>query len=123
MREEKIILGTLGFLTRGSTIVHALFRNLPEYNQHLVDYKLSRVRGTPLGCKKIHSLLSLSIDYCTFENSESYAHPLLHCPQWYPLNSPKAEKVENLQGALQQLQDSLDTVRRFLPSAPGLEKD
>lgn len=123
MREEKIILGTLGFLTRSSTIIHALFRNLPEYNQHLVDYKLSRVRGTPLGCKKIHTLLSLSIDYCSFDNSESYAHPLLHCPQWYPLNRPKAEKIENLQEALQQLQDTLDTVRRFLPSAPGLEKN
>lgn len=122
VREEKVIFGTLSFLKRGKTLVHALFRHLPEYNQHLVDYKLSRVRGSPLGCRKIHTLLASPLDYCSFEPGYQYAHPLLHCPQWTAIGgSPKTEKVENLQQALEQLQISLDTVRRFLPNAPGLE--
>jgi hypothetical protein len=33
---------------------------LPDYNPHLVDFRLSRLRGTPLGCRRIHSLLSFT---------------------------------------------------------------
>ncbi|EFI34771.1 DNA primase small subunit [Desulfonatronospira thiodismutans ASO3-1] len=117
MREEKIIFATLGFLKRSKTLVHALFQELPDYNQHLVDYRLSRVRGTPLGCKKIHALMSMNIDYCAFEYTDGYLHPLLHCPQWTASAVPKSEKVENLQQALEQLQNSLDTVKRFLPDS------
>jgi hypothetical protein len=113
-REERILFGTLGFLTRRKAIVHALMQHLPDYNPHLVDYKLSRVRGTVLGCKKIHTLLALDIDYCQFDVNQGYAHPLRHCPQ-YQIQDGPAEKVDSLQDALEQLRQSMEVVKRFLP--------
>ena len=115
LKEEKILLGTLSFLKRGRTLLHYLFQFLPEYNPHLLDYKLSKVRGTPLGCKKIHTLLALSVDYCEFEGTFSYPHPLLHCPQ-YMIKDEMAisEKIENLNQALDQLKLSIEIVKRFL---------
>lgn len=118
-REERILLQTLGFLSRGRLLVHDLCQNLPEYNQHLVDYKLSRLGGSPMGCKKIHQLLQLSIDYCSFEGSYAYAHPLLHCPEYMPAEQEGQKTVESLQDALEQLRLSLDMVSRFLPDKQG----
>jgi hypothetical protein len=113
-REERILFGTLGFLTRRKSVMHALLQQLPEYNPHMVDYKLSRVRGTVLGCRRIHTLLALDIDYCQFDYNQGYAHPLRHCPQWQIQDAP-AENVDSLQDALEQLRQSLETVKRFLP--------
>jgi hypothetical protein len=115
MREEKVLLGTIGFLSRAKSLLHYLFGYLPEYNPHLVDYKLSRLRGTPLGCKRIHSLLGLALDFCNFDRTEPYAHPLLHCPEYSIKVGPKQEKVENLAQALEQLKICLEQVNRFLP--------
>ncbi len=115
VREEKIVLGTIGFLPRAKTLVHHLFQNLPEYNPHLADYKLSRIRGTPLGCKRIHGLLNMTLDLCTFENVPSYPHPLLHLPDWQEdRNGTKAERIENLQAALDNLDAAMRQVKRFL---------
>ncbi|TVQ95833.1 MAG: DNA primase [Desulfovibrionales bacterium] len=118
VRDEKVILGTLGFLPRAKTLIHHLHQSLPDYNQHLVDYKLSRVRGTPLGCKRIHSLLNMTQDQCLFENAASYAHPLLHLPDWIDQEPEvKSERVENLQAALDSLEGAIRQVRRFLRPA------
>lgn len=118
LKEEKVVFGTIAFLTRGKLLVHALLKDQPEYNPHLVDLKLSRLRGTPLGCKRIHALLECTLDYCVFESPEPYAHPLLFCKKWLPSDMTRSEKTENLQDALMQLQHSLDVVRLFLPK-PG----
>lgn len=115
IREEKVLFQTLGFLSRANSLLHYLLKEIPEYNPHLVEYKLSRVRGTPLGCKKIHQLLDVHLDYCEFDEPVSYAHPLLHCPDHFPRDQVRSEKVENLSQALDQLKTSLDIVRRFLP--------
>lgn len=115
VREEKIILGSIGFLPRAKILAHHLFQNLPEYNPHLLDYKLSRVRGTPLGCKRIHGLLNMTLDLCAFANVPSYPHPLLHLPDWREDgNGTKAERIENLQAALDNLGSAMQQVQRFL---------
>lgn len=119
MREEKVLFGTLAFLSRGKTLLHTLLQGLPEYNPHLVDYRLSTVRGTPLGCKKVHTLLGVNTDFCAFEHPVPYAHPLLHCPGHLPADAaPKAERVENLREALETLRLGIAQVLRFLP--PGV---
>lgn len=51
-REEKILYQTIGFLPRGKSLLHHLLAATTDYNPHLVDFKLSRLRGTPLGCKR-----------------------------------------------------------------------
>ena len=115
VREEKVLLGTLGFLPRAKTLLHHLLQNLPDYNPHLVDYRLSRLRGTPLGCKRIHSLLELAIDQCAFPRSAAYHHPLLHWPDWSEsLAEGRAERVTNLRDAIGRLQDAIDVVERML---------
>ncbi|MCU0588879.1 MAG: CRISPR-associated primase-polymerase type A1 [Syntrophobacteraceae bacterium] len=115
VREEKILLGTLGFLPRGRAILHRVLQALPDYSPHLVDYKLSRLRGTPLGCRRIHSLLNLTRDPCSLPDRGGYAHPLLHWPQWSDdMGSPRAERMESLEDALENLRVAIGTVQRFL---------
>ncbi len=114
-REEKILFQTVGFLARGKTLLHHLLSPLPDYNPHLVDFKLSRLRGTPLGCKRIHSLLGFTGEMCAFEeDGETYDHPLRHMKEWNSKDGQKCEKIENLQGALENLNQAVLQVKRFL---------
>ncbi|CAB1083632.1 Putative helicase [Olavius algarvensis Delta 1 endosymbiont] len=114
VKEEKVIYQTLGFLPRAKTLLHYLVALLSDYNPHLVDFKLSRIRGTPLGCRRIHTLLGYDGEFCRFEPSVKYFHPLLHLDQWQAENWPKAEKVENLSAALDNLDNAIAHVKRFL---------
>ncbi len=120
VREEKVLLGTLSHLPRGRSLLHHLFSRLPEYNRPLLDYKISRVRGTPLGCKRIHSLLEQpNADLpCTFDMKPgSYAHPLLHLKEYTESDraeQPVSEQVANLEDAIENLRTALRMVERFL---------
>lgn len=116
VREERVLFGAVGFLDRRKVLIHALLGTQAEYNPHLVDYRLSRLRGTPLGCKKIHSLLESSRDYCVFSREAAYHHPLLFVDGWRDGRQESSESVANLQDALERLQQSLDLVRRMLPT-------
>ena len=118
VREEKVLLGTLAHLPRGRALLHHLFSRLPEYNRPLLDYRISRVRGTPLGCRRIHSLLDQSnADLpCTFEGS-GYPHPLRHLSEYREserADQPLSERVANLEDALENLRTALRMVERFL---------
>lgn len=113
-REEKTLFQTIGFLPRAKSLMHHLLGSQSEYNAHLVDYKLSRIKGTPLSCRRIHSLLNFAGDFCNFSNLEGYPHPLRHlkdCPDKF---SQPAEKVQNLQGAIENLKLAMSQVERFL---------
>jgi len=115
VREEKVLLGTLGFLPRAKTLLHHLLQNLPDYNPHLVDYRLSRLRGKPLGCRRIHGLLELTIDQCAFPPGAAYNHPLLHWPDWAEgLADSRAERPGNLRDALVRLREAMSIVDRML---------
>jgi len=114
MREEKILYQTIGFLLEGRRMLHNLFSKTADYNPHMVDYRLSRLRGTPLGCKKIHTLLGFTGDYCRFSRKGDYLHPLLHTDGWRDEGSPIAEKAENLASALLNLQTAIQQVESFL---------
>ncbi|WP_051328220.1 CRISPR-associated primase-polymerase type A1 [Desulfatirhabdium butyrativorans] len=119
MREEQVLFQTLGFFNRKKTLLHALLADQAEYNPHLVDFKLSRVRGTPLGCKRIHSLLGYTGDFCRFEHVQAeYAHPLLHFPEEDVQPGPKSEQIENAADAIDNLKQAIRIVERFL----GLER-
>lgn len=114
VREEKVLLGTVGFLPRARSLLHHLMQALPEYNPHLTDYRLSRLRGKPLGCRKIHALLNLAHDLCRFENVPEYPHPLLHLPQWTEnAGENRAERIASLEGALEELKRAISIVERF----------
>jgi hypothetical protein len=120
LREEKILYGTIGFLPRARTLLHHLFQELPEYNPHLVDYRLSRLRGTPLGCKRIHSLLNLVLDRCPLPPGAAYEHPLLHWPDWSEKPAEaRSERAINLRDALAGLQEAIGIVERFLEPDPA----
>ena len=113
IREEKIILGTLGHLPRARLLLHHLFAHLPEYSRPLLDYKISRVRGTVLGCKRIHSLLEQGSDLpCDFAG-KGYPHPLRHVEGFSDEIQPKSEKVENLQDAIMCLKTAIVQVERY----------
>jgi hypothetical protein len=113
-REEKIVFQTIGFLPRGKSLLHHLMMSIPEYNPHLVDFNLSKLRGTPLGCRRIHSLLGFAGDICPFDVGEDYAHPLLHVGEWKDRGRPKSEKIVNLQSALENLKLAVSQVQRFM---------
>jgi len=116
VREEKILMGTLAHLPRGRHFLHHLYAGLPEYNRPLLDYKISRVRGTVLGCKRIHSLLEQhSSDLpCNFDiDDNGYPHPLRHIED-FDDSGPRSEKVENLKDALGCLHTAIKQVERFM---------
>lgn len=113
LREEKVILQTLGFLSNAKTLIHYLMTFTPDYNPHLTDYKISRLRGKPLGCKRIHALMNYTGEVCQFDTPSEYAHPLLHLG-WKPDHLPLSEKADNLMAALQQLKTAIIQVERFM---------
>ncbi len=117
-REEKVLLGTLSHLPQGRRLLHHLFSRLPEYNAPLLDYRISRVRGTPLGCRRIHSLLENTVSDmpCRFDG-HGYPHPLRHLPQYDQKGEgdmPVSQRVVNLEGAIENLRTALRMVERFL---------
>lgn len=114
IREEKIIFQTIGFLPRRKTLLHYLFSQTGEYNPHLVDFKISRLRGTPLGCSRIHTLMDFSGDFCRFDRKYPYPHPLLHLDQWQADMPCPARKIENLKAAMENLRLAVDQVQRFV---------
>ena len=118
VREEKILFQTLGFLPRGKHMLHDLFSCDPEYNPHLVDFKLSRVRGTPLGCRRIHALTGYDRDFCRIDpDASGYLHPLIHLASWAAIsgkNPVKSEKIENLSGAVMNMKTAIVQLERFL---------
>jgi hypothetical protein len=113
-REEKVLYQTVGFLERAKTLMHTLMSGQSDYNPHLVDYHLTRLRGAPLGCRRIHSLLNFSGDLCPFSGNPEYPHPLLHLGPWEGEGPPKAEKAENLSAAMENLKLAMTQVQRFL---------
>ncbi len=121
LREEKILLGTLGHLPRARVVLHHLFAKLPEYNRPLLDYKISRIRGTVLGCKRIHSLLEQGSDLpCNFKGVE-YPHPLRHLDGFAGDAEPKNGKIVNLRDALTGLKAAIIQVERFMGNDPAPE--
>jgi len=114
MREEKVMFQTIGFMPEAKKLLHYLMAFDPDYNPHLVDFKLSRLRGRPLGCKRIHSLLNFTGEVCPFDQDKEYDHPLLHLGPWEEFTRPRAEKVENLSAALDNLKLAISRLERFV---------
>jgi len=115
LREERVLLGTVGFLPGRQEILHALLGGQEGYNPHLVDYKISRLRGSPLGCRKIHALLESPQDFCPDPGGSSYLHPLVFVRSWQEGGVDTSERIQSLEGALRDLRRSMDLVERFLP--------
>ena len=114
LREEKILYQTIGFLPDGQRMLHYLLARLPDYNPHQVDYRLSRLRGTPLGCRRIHTLLGFAGAFCRFTRKAAYLHPLLHIDGWQEPPIPPSEKAVDLTSALDRLQTAIVQVERFM---------
>ncbi len=118
-RERRVVIWTIAHLKEGREIIHHLFSNTPDYSRPLLDYELSQVRGTPLGCKKIHGLLGQGdvVLPCTFQLKKGeYRHPLLHLDEWTSddRHPPKAERIVNLQDAISNLKAAISAVERYL---------
>jgi len=118
-RARKVLLGTIGHINQGRQILHFLLSKTPDYNRALLDYEISRLRGTPLGCRRIHGLMEKGeggLD-CSFELKKGeYPHPLLHLSGWPQKDEyfGKAEKIENLKDALENLRAAMEVVERFI---------
>lgn len=114
VREEKVLYQTIGFLGEAKKALHHLLGSHSEYNPHMVDYRLGRLRGKPMGCRRIHSLLEFSGEFCRFEGAVEYEHPLLHAGEYRKQAENRAEKIENLQSALDNLQTAIRIAERFM---------
>ncbi|NLX19031.1 MAG: DNA primase [Desulfobulbus sp.] len=115
VREEKVLFSTIGHLRRGRLLLHSLFAKMPEYNRPLLDYKISRIRGTPLGCRRIHKILDQTDANdlpCQFDRGP-YPHPLLHLKE-HTEQLPIQEKAVSLKDALLALKTAIIQVERFL---------
>lgn len=118
LREEKVLFQSIGFLPRARYLMHYLMAFGSEYNPHMVDFKLSKISGSPLGCRRIHSLMGFTGDHCPLEtDSTGYLHPLLHLEVWKEAaekKSPKSVRIENLQDALENMKTAILQLQRFI---------
>jgi len=114
LKEEKVLFQTVGLLPRAKSLLHELLSAQPDYNPHLVDLRLSKVRGTPLGCKRIHSLLGFAGDICSFKVKAQYPHPLLHLEEWNEETVVRSEKIKDLASALENLKAAISQTEAFL---------
>jgi hypothetical protein len=112
--EEQVLYQTLGFLPTASRNLHAVFGQMSDYNPHMVDLKISKLRGTPLGCRRIHSILGYSGDICPFPTGNSYPSPVLHLGVDIKDMGNRSEKVESLGAAIEHLRTAMEQVERFL---------
>lgn len=117
-RQEKILFQTLGFLPDARKLLHYILSHDSEYNPHMVDYKLSRIRGTPLGCRRIHSLTGFIQDYCDINpDTTGYIHPLIHVKTWTKVaekKSVKCHKIENLTTAVENMKTAIIQLEKFI---------
>ncbi len=115
-REEKVLFQTIGFLPKRRLLLHYLCAFDPDYNPHLVDYKISRLRGTPLGCRRIHSILEYSGDFCTMPENTQYMHPLLHLDNWkeeqMTFPSEKGNKIDAIIESLKIVVRQLENMQK-----------
>lgn len=120
LKEEKVLFQTLGFHPKARTLLHHVMAQVEEYNVHLVDYKLSRLRGKPLGCRRIHSILDYPGDLCDFEiEPGGYPHPLRHLGGWESTPPVTSDRAETLNAALDTLKSAIAQVERLLPRREG----
>lgn len=113
--EQQVLYQTLGFLPQGSRNLHAVFGAAADYNPHLVDLKISKLRGTALGCRRIHSILGFTGDLCPFPSNKSYPTPLLHLGVDVKQAGNRSEKIETLKAAFDNLRAAMEQVERFIP--------
>jgi hypothetical protein len=119
LSEEKTIYQTIGFLPNARPLIHRLMSGVSGYNAHLTDYKLSQVRGTPLGCRRIHALMEYDGPLCDFNGKKGYGHPLMHLGWGDAKDHPKAETIVTLADALENLKLAIFQVERLLKDEGG----
>lgn len=112
--EEQVLYQTLGFLPEASRNLHAVFASQSDYNPHLVELKISKLRGKPLGCKRVHSILGYTGDICPFPKKAAYSTPVLHLGVDPDDSGNRSEKVESLKAAIDNLKLAMAQVERFL---------
>ncbi|TWI68177.1 hypothetical protein LZ24_02659 [Desulfobotulus alkaliphilus] len=100
---EKVLFQTLAFLPEGPELLHKIFSFRPDYNAHRMDWRISMVKGSPLGCRRIHQLLEEESPFCEGMGKDRYTHPLLHMGLTLETVRRPAEGADTLASDLQQL--------------------
>ncbi len=95
--ERKVLLGVFGHVENGKKVLHDVISRCSDYSSQITDHYISRLKGTPLGCRKIRRMLfylegSIPCD-CSFTSGKwEYPTPLLH------LNSQKTDLADTATG-------------------------
>lgn len=109
---ERVLFGTLAFLPEGPEMLHRLMAEVPDVAPREVEFRLGRVRGGPLGCRRIHALTGYRGDFCGFAAADGYAHPLRHLEIAAP--RPVHERTAELESALRNLKAAIAAVEGLL---------
>ncbi|MFP4423273.1 MAG: CRISPR-associated primase-polymerase type A1 [Desulfococcaceae bacterium] len=109
---ERVLFQTLAFLPEGPELLHRLMAEVPDVAPREVEFRLGRVRGGPLGCRRIHALTGHRGDFCDFGAAEGYAHPLRHLEMAAPRQIH--ERAAELESALRTLKAAIAAVEGLL---------
>ncbi len=112
--EEKILYQTIGFLADGKNMLHKIFQKTPGYNHNLVNLYITRLKGLPLGCKRIHNLTGYTGNFCFFEKTGKYDTPLLHLGIPPEKFSGRSQKQESFQQALENLKAAITIIEGYM---------
>ena len=109
---ERVLFQTLAFLPEGPELLHRLMAEVPDVAPREVEFRLGRVRGGPLGCRRIHTLTGHRGDFCDFAAADGYAHPLRHLETAAPRQIH--ERTAELESALRTLKAAMAAVEGLL---------
>jgi group II intron reverse transcriptase/maturase len=124
--ERLAILYTLGHIgSAGKHYVHKIISHCPNYNQHVTEKWIRRLKPFPISCPKIREMLcdiTPSVGcYCEFPKLKSnYPTPLLHADPEYIAKLRAAEGVLGAEKA--KVNISREKAEEELPDEPQIEK-
>jgi hypothetical protein len=109
---ERVLFQTLAFLPEGPELLHRLMAEVPDVAPREVEFRLGRVHGGPLGCRRIHALTGYRGAFCDFSAADGYAHPLRHLEMAAP--RPVHQRTAELESALRTLKAAIAAVEGLL---------
>jgi len=119
--ERKVILQTLGHLERGNDMVHRIISKCRDYDPGITGHFISRLSGTPLGCRKIRRFLQIPEDdencRCSFVlEAGEYASPVHHVDSCRLGSSVRAGETGNaaMRKEMGDLRGEMGEIRRML---------
>ena len=120
--ERKILLGVFGHIENGKEMLHSILSRCSDYSSQITDHYISRLKGTPLGCRKIRRMLfyleGSILCNCTFTTDQGeYPTPILHLRQ--DKNICTVTRKSDLVQEVNELKTEIAAIKKIVEGIAG----